>query len=103
MNWLKNKIVGAWNYSRIIFINVAYALAASASEIISYLAGFEWDAFFRHEVALTLGLVVNVASVILRLNTFTPVGASPVERAVAREAAQDVPVADMGQHSSEAE
>lgn len=91
MRWLKNKIVGAWNYSRIIFINVAYVLAMASSEIFMYLAGFDWDAFFRHEVALVIGFAVNVASVILRLYTFSPVG-STAEDKEALQSVIDSPV-----------
>lgn len=82
MNWLKNKIVGAWNYSRIIFINVAYVLASASTEILMYLAGFDWDAFFRHEIALVLGMAVNVASVVLRVYTFSPVGSTEEDKEV---------------------
>lgn len=80
MKWLKEKVVGAWNYSRIVFINVAYVLAMAASEIFVYLAGFDWDVFFRHEIAMALGLAVNVTSILLRLYTFAPVGSSASDK-----------------------
>lgn len=78
--WIGRNIAGAWNYSKIIFINVAYILANASTEIFMYLAGFDWDAFFRHEVAIVIGLAVNVASVVLRTYTFSPVGSTEEDK-----------------------
>lgn len=84
MRWIVNKIVSAWKYSKIIFINVAYILSMASSEIFMYLAGFDWDEFFSHEIALILGLMVNVASVILRLYSFSPVGSTAEDKEALR-------------------
>lgn len=67
MNWVKNKIVGWWKHSRIIFINVAYAILLVGQELVFNLAGFDWDAMFRHEIAMFIGMGVSVASILLRM------------------------------------
>lgn len=69
MGKIKQWIVDAWNYSRIIFINVVGALLASSNEIIGFLMGVDYDAFFRHSVSVLISLVVNLISVILRMQT----------------------------------
>lgn len=84
--YVKNKVVGWWSYSRIIFLNVAAALVAAGPDIIGYMVGLDYDALFQHEIAVMVGLAVNIASIALRLNTYTPVGATPEQKAVAVEA-----------------
>lgn len=69
-----DKIKQWWKYSRIVFINVLYAASVVIEQLILYLVGFDWDAFFSHEIALMVALGINVLNVVLRMKTTGAVG-----------------------------
>lgn len=76
----------AFGHSKIVFVNVIGAFLGVYVELQDYLISFNWDDFFKHEVAVTIGLVTQVISVFLRLyaneapSSFKPVApVAPVE------------------------
>jgi hypothetical protein len=61
---------------RIVLINSALATLALAAEIASWLTAFDWGAWLPPQYALWVIVTVNVANIILRFVTTTPVGRS---------------------------
>lgn len=78
VGWLRDKIVAAWRYSRIIFINVATATGAVLTELVSMLPGMDWASIINNpKVLFWVMLTVNLLNTILRINTTGPVGQKP--------------------------
>ena len=65
--WLKG-----W---RTVVINAIPAFGILVTEIIGFAAGFGWDAIMAAETAAYMTLSTNVANIVLRFTTNTPVGA----------------------------
>ena len=59
---------------RKIFVNFALAVLALAVEIASWLTAFDWVAWLPPQYALWVIVTVNVANIVLRFVTTTPVG-----------------------------
>lgn len=55
-----------FGHSKIVFINIIGGFLSVYVELQDYLISFNWDDFFKHEVAVGIGLVTQVISVILR-------------------------------------
>jgi len=74
------KIAAWWNYSRIIFLQVVGFLVLIINELLPMLMGFDFEAFFTHEISVMIILGIQVATAVLRLNTFAPVGATAEDK-----------------------
>ena len=59
---------------RTIAINFALATLALAAEIASWLSAFDWGAWLPPQYALWVIVSVNIANIVLRFVTTTPVG-----------------------------
>lgn len=69
------KIAAAWRWSRTIFLNVVSVLILSASAILSYLVGVDWTSVIHNpKVLFFVTIGINVANIVLRMITTTPVG-----------------------------
>lgn len=78
-SYFKDKIVYAWKYSRTILVNVVGAVMMFLPDIVGYLSSFDFDAVFKHEVAVTVGMIITMANIYLRYLTNGPVGYRMVE------------------------
>ncbi len=61
---------------RTILINFALASLALAAEITSWLTAFDWAAWLPPQYALWVIVGVNIANIVLRFVTTTPVGSA---------------------------
>lgn len=59
--------------SRTIFLNVISLTLMVFVELSDSLLNFDWDALFKHEVAVAIGLFMQVVNVIVRIDTNGPV------------------------------
>lgn len=76
MSWIKSW----WNYSRIIFLQIAGVLLVVLNELLPFLMSFDFDAFFTHQISLLITTAIQIATIFLRLNTFAPVGATAADK-----------------------
>lgn len=67
-----------FGHSRTIFLNVVGVLGVVFTESADTLTGIDWDALFKHEVAVGIGITVQFLNVLLRLDTSTPVSFAKV-------------------------
>jgi predicted tellurium resistance membrane protein TerC len=75
MMWLKQQIVAWWHWSRMVFLNAASLLAAIGTELIGYAVGANWASAIDNPKLLFWWLMaINVANILLRLDTRGPVG-----------------------------
>lgn len=89
--YIKDKIVAAWNYSRTVFVNVVGAVMMFLPDIVGYLSSFDFDAVFKHEVAITVGMIITMANIFLRFNTKGPIGYRTVEEPMPDDAEEEDP------------
>ena len=59
---------------RTVLINAVPASLIVVTDLISFLAGFGWDAILSAQTAAMMTLAFNVANIALRFTTTTPVG-----------------------------
>ena len=59
---------------RTVLVNAGLAVLWVAAEVARYLAGFDWAAIVPPDRLPYVLLMVNVANIILRVITTTPVG-----------------------------
>jgi len=59
---------------RTVLINFALATLALAAEVASWLTAFDWAVWLPPQYALWVIVTVNVANIVLRFVTTTPVG-----------------------------
>ncbi len=59
---------------RTILINFAVAILALAAEVASWLTTFDWGAWLPPQYAVWAIVTINVANIVLRFVTTTPVG-----------------------------
>jgi len=92
--WLAS-LINAWNYSRIIFLNAAAAgfaiLWTALPYILEYAIGVDWTVFFDPKIGGGIALAVNLVSIFLRLNTFSPPGATAIDKEAIRETLEETP------------
>lgn len=69
----------AFGRSRTIFLNVVSVVLMIFVELSDSLLNFDWDALFKHEVAVGIGLVMQVVNVIIRLDTSGSVNFGRIE------------------------
>jgi hypothetical protein len=62
--------------SRTIFLNVVGVAGTVFVEMSDYLTSFNWDDFFKHEVAAAIGLALAVVNIFMRTITVQPVNFS---------------------------
>lgn len=88
--WVKS----AFGHSKIVFVNAIGLLLSVYVEMQDYLISFQWDEFFKHEVALGIGFVTQAISILLRMYgnaapiSFTP---KPPDAMVASEPIEEIP------------
>lgn len=70
----------AFGHSKIVFVNVLGTFAAVYVELQDFLISFNWDDFFKHEVAAGIGMATTVISALLRVygSSGAPVSFKPV-------------------------
>lgn len=76
MSWIKSW----WNYSRIIFLQVAGIALVILNELLPFLMGFDFEVYFTREISMLIQLVIQVATIVLRFKTFSPVGATASDK-----------------------
>lgn len=59
---------------RTVLVNAVPAGLIMATDLISFFAGFGWDAILSAQTAAVITLAFNVANIALRFITTTPVG-----------------------------
>ena len=59
---------------RTILINFSLATLALAAEVASWLTTFDWGAWLPPQYAVWAIVTINVANIVLRFVTTTPVG-----------------------------
>jgi hypothetical protein len=59
---------------RTVLLNAVPASLIVVTDLISFLAGFGWDAILSAQTAAMMTLAFNVANIALRFTTTTPVG-----------------------------
>lgn len=64
---------------RTVLVNAVPAGLIMVTDLISFLAGFGWDAILSAQTAAMMTLAFNVANIALRFTTTTPVGAREPE------------------------
>ena len=69
----------AFGRSRTIFVNVVGLGVVAFVENIDVFLAVDWDALFKHEVAVGIGLGLNVANIVLRVVTTGPVSFKRIE------------------------
>lgn len=87
----------AFGHSKIVFVNVIGLLAGVYVELQDFLISFNWDDFFKHEVAAAIGMATTVISALLRVwgsngapASFKPTPALPPVEVVPDEEASEV-------------
>lgn len=72
-DWLDEKFpwLKGW---RTVILNAIPAGLIGGGELLGYLAGFSWGSVFSVETAMWLTFGLNVANIVLRTVTTTPVG-----------------------------
>lgn len=63
---------------RTVLLNAVSAGAILSVDLVGYLAGFSWDSILSAKAALWVTLVLNVANIMLRFATSTPVGQNDI-------------------------
>lgn len=74
-----DRLKALFGRSRTVLLNVIGLLGMAWTELGSDLMGLDWDVFFKHEVAVAIGIGMNILNLLVRLYTTSPVnfGALP--------------------------
>ena len=64
---------------RTVVLNAVPASLIVAADLVSFLAGFGWDAILSAQTAAMMTHAYNVANIALRFTTTTPVGSREPE------------------------
>lgn len=62
-----NHLKAVFGRSKIVFVNFIGVFLAVYVELQDYLISFNWDDFFKHEVAAGIGFATQILSMILRV------------------------------------
>jgi hypothetical protein len=72
-----DRLKASFGRSRTILLNVLGLLGMAWTELGSDFMGFDWDVFFKHEIAVAIGVAMNVLNLLIRLYTTSAVNFGP--------------------------